>query len=160
MFERREGEIRLAFDPAQIDGDAKLVHIGTIRSPWNTRADCPKNMRQARERGKPATVEIFEPYRAGLSGLTDGSPIILLTWLCHAPRNLIVQKPRQADGPRGTFSLRSPVRPNPIGLHVVRLLSLDKVTGNLAIDAIDVLDDTPLIDIKPWYSTTDQLDES
>lgn len=158
MFEQREGEVRLENDPADCPGDAQLVFIGQIRSPWRDRADCPKNLRQARERRQSAAVEILEPYRAGLSGLSEGDPVILLSWLGEAPRNLIVQKPRHADAPRGTFALRSPVRPNPIGLHVVRLLRLDRDAGHLTIDAVDVLDRTALLDIKPWYGSTDVID--
>lgn len=157
MFEQREGEVRLNNDPADGAADAKLVFIGEIRSPWKERADCPKSLRQARERQQSATVEIQSPYRPGLSGLKHGDPIILLSWLGHAPRNLIVQKPRRADGPRGTFALRSPVRPNPIGLHVVRLVTLEQDEGTLTIDAIDVLDRTALLDIKPWYGSTDMI---
>lgn len=65
LTSRREGERALGFDPAEVDGDARVVFIGTIRSPWRSREDCPKNMREARERGRKATVEIAEPYRAG-----------------------------------------------------------------------------------------------
>ncbi len=155
MFEQREGETLLEFDPAALPGDAHVVFIGTIHSPWKSRAECPKNLRQARERNRPATVSVASPYRPGLAGLEPGGTVILLSWLGHAPRNLIVQKPRHAEHPRGTFSLRSPARPNPVGLHVVKLLSIDAKAGMLTIDAIDVLDGTALIDIKPWFATTD-----
>lgn len=158
MFEQREGEVRLATDPATMAGDAHLVFIGTVHSPWKSRADCPKNMRQARERGRTATIEIAGPYRDGLTGLEAGRPIVLLSWLGHAPRDLIVQKPRSADHPSGTFALRSPARPNPVGLHVARLVDIDRDAGVLTIDAIDVLDGTRLIDIKPWYATADVID--
>jgi tRNA (Thr-GGU) A37 N-methylase len=53
------------------------------------------------------------------------------------------------------FSLRSPVRPNPIGLHVVRLLSCDADTGRLDVDALDCLDGTPVLDLKPWRQSVD-----
>lgn len=155
MFEQRSGEVALATDPGQMGGDAHIVFIGTIRSPWTSRADCPKNIRQARERKQTASIVIQPPYRPGLRGVEAGNPVILLSWLGHAPRDLIVQKPRHADKPRGTFALRSPARPNPIGLHVVELLAIDPETGILEIDAIDVLDKTPLIDLKPWYASTD-----
>lgn len=157
MFEQREGEVRLSADPATMPGDAHLVFIGTIRSPWQNRADCPKNMRQARERGRAATIEIDEPYRDGLTGLEAGKPIVLLSWLGHAPRNLIIQKPRTAEHPSGTFALRSPARPNPIGLHVAQLVEIDRAAGVLTIDAIDVLDGTRLVDLKPWYATADVI---
>lgn len=157
MFEKREGEIQIENDPARMQGDATLVFIGRILSPWKDRGDCPKNMRQARERGKPAVIEINEPYRQGLDGLENVTHIVILSWLGDAPRNLIVQKPRLAEKPRGTFALRSPARPNPVGLHVARLLHLDRQSGRLEIDGIDALDQTPVVDIKPYYASTDSV---
>jgi tRNA (Thr-GGU) A37 N-methylase len=66
-----------------------------------------------------------------------------------------VQNPRHADGPRGVFALRSPVRPNPIALGTVVITSLDRETGVIGIDAIDAFDGTPVLDIKPWIGTVD-----
>ncbi len=93
----REGEIALPFDPGADADDARLVFIGRIRSPWMRREDCPKNLRQARERGKPATVEIDVPWRQGLLGLEGTSHLILLYWMDRARRDLIVQTPAQYD---------------------------------------------------------------
>lgn len=155
MFEQRDGEVRLESDPALGPEDAHLVFIGTIVSPWQERSQCPKNMRQARERQTQASVQIDQPFRAGLSRLEPGSAIVLLSWLSHAPRDLIMQKPRFSERVHGTFSLRSPARPNPIGLHFVRLLEIDADKGELIIDAIDTLNGTPLLDIKPWFASTD-----
>lgn len=160
MSERREGEKELCFDPATRDGDARILFIGRIRSPWTSRADCPKNMREARERGMPASVEIGAAYRDGLDGLERASHVVLLTWLDRAPRNLIVQKPRHSPRTSGTFALRSPARPNPIGLHVVRLVSIDREAGLLTLDAIDALDGTPLIDVKPYFASVDSIPEA
>lgn len=157
---KREGEVELDFDPGTTATDAGLVFIGRVRSPWFSRENCPKNMGAAREAGITATVEIDEVWREGLTGLERASHIILLTWLDRAPRNLIVQKPRHAAHASGTFSLRSPARPNPIGLHVVRLTGLDKSTGILHIDGIDVLDGTPVIDIKPYYASADAVPDA
>lgn len=157
----REGEVALPFDPAALPADGTVVFVGRVRSPWTSRADCPKNLREARERGgPPASVEIDPAYRPGLSGLETAIHIVLLTWLDHTQRNLILQKPRHALHPRGVFALRSPARPNPIGLHVVRLLSLDPVAGLLGIDAIDVLDGTPLLDVKPYFPSIDAFPDA
>jgi tRNA-Thr(GGU) m(6)t(6)A37 methyltransferase TsaA len=158
--DKRDGEIELDFDPADIAPDAGLVFIGRVRSPWTSRQDCPKNMAAARERGMPAMVEIDAAWRAGLAGLERASHIALLTWLDRAPRNLIVQMPRHALQPRGVFALRSPARPNPIGLHVARLVSLNPEAGILTLEAIDVLDGTPVIDIKPYYASTDAVPDA
>jgi tRNA-Thr(GGU) m(6)t(6)A37 methyltransferase TsaA len=156
----REGEKELGFDPAALPGDEHIVFIGRIRSPWTSREDCPKNMREARDRGRPASVEIDAPYRAGLEGLERASHVVLLSWFDRAPRNLIIQKPRHSPVSSGTFALRSPARPNPIGLHVARLVSIDHETGLLGIDAIDVLDGTPLLDVKPYFASIDAMPEA
>ena len=160
MFERREGETALAEDPALTAADASLVFIGRIRSPWKTRQDCPRNMAAARSAGQPATIEIEPQFRPGLDGLAGTSHIVVLSWLGFAPRNLIVQKPRHAAEPKGVFALRSPARPNPVGLHVARLLSLDAASGLLSIDAIDVLDGTPVIDLKPYFASIDSFPDA
>lgn len=160
MSGQREGEQALGFDPAELDGDARVVFIGRVRSPWTNKDDCPKNMAEARERGGAASVEIDAAYRAGLEGLERASHVVLLTWLDRAPRNLIIQKPRHAPKTSGTFALRSPARPNPIGLHVARLVSLDKEAGVLTLNAIDVLDGTPLVDLKPYFASIDSIPEA
>ena len=160
MFDIRDGEVRLAEDPATRAPDAGLVFVGTIHSPWSDRADCPKNMTAARAAGRPATLVVDEAYRPGLAGLEGTSHVVILTWLQHSPRDLIVQHPRHAAAPRGVFSLRSPARPNPIGLHVARLVSLDLASGTLGLDAIDVLDGTPVIDLKPYLPGIDAFPDA
>ena len=159
-FGKREGETELDFDPASLGGDGQVVFIGRIRSPWTRREDCPKNMRAARERGRAAVLEISEAYRPGLEALRNASHAIVLTWMDRAPRNLILQKPRHAHSARGVFSMRSPARPNPIGLHVVELNGIDQETGEVILDAIDVLDNTPVIDVKPYFASTDSIPEA
>ncbi|MBW8909359.1 MAG: tRNA (N6-threonylcarbamoyladenosine(37)-N6)-methyltransferase TrmO, partial [Mesorhizobium sp.] len=115
---------------------------------------------QAREAGVPATIVFDQAFRPGLQNLERASHVVILSWLHHAPRNLIVQKPRHAAEPKGVFSLRSPARPNPIGLHVAKLVGIDIAAGRIEIDAIDVLDGTPVIDIKPYYASTDALPDA
>ncbi|TKT80167.1 tRNA (N6-threonylcarbamoyladenosine(37)-N6)-methyltransferase TrmO [Aquamicrobium sp. LC103] len=160
MSDKREGEIELGFDPATLSGDGRVVFIGRVCSPWKDRETCPKNMAAARETGEPATVEIHAPYRRGLAGLEAVSHVALLTWLDRAPRDLVVQKPRHAESPRGVFALRSPARPNPIGLHVARLTGVDVEAGLLRLEAIDVLDATPVVDVKPYYASTDSVPDA
>lgn len=155
LTEARADERALPFDPGAMAEDGRVMFIGRVRSPWTSRENCPKNMTAAREAGQPATVEIAAPFRDGLIGLDATSHVILLSWFDRAQRNLIVQKPRHAMETKGVFALRSPVRPNPIGLHVARLTGLDIATGRLAIDAIDLLDGTPIIDVKPYFASTD-----
>ena len=150
----RSGEVALGFDPAE-HATAGLAPIGRIRSDWRA-GDCPRNLRQARARGGgAAVVEIDPPYRPGLTGLVAGQWIWLLAWYGARRRDLIVQAPAHADGPRGTFALRSPVRPNPVTLQLVRITRLDPAAGVIGIDATDAFDGTPLLDIKPWLDTVD-----
>jgi tRNA-Thr(GGU) m(6)t(6)A37 methyltransferase TsaA len=151
----RPGETRSPFDPGTMPPDAGLVFIGRARTPWTDRNDMPHNLRQARERGGGGRIEIAPPWRAGLKDLAAGSVIVVLTWFDRARRDLVVQAPRHSEKLSGVFSLRSPVRPNPIGLHVVRLLACDAASGVLTVDALDCLDGTPVLDIKPWLAGVD-----
>jgi tRNA-Thr(GGU) m(6)t(6)A37 methyltransferase TsaA len=154
-FEKRPGEIAVDNDPAQSADDGRVVFIGRISTPWKSRAECPKNLRQARERGENAIVEVDMPWRPGLAGLESVSHVILLYWMHEARRDLIVQSPRHRPEPTGVFALRSPVRPNPIALATVRVIKVDIEHGRLTIDGIDCIDGTPLLDIKPWIDSVD-----
>ncbi len=156
-YEQREEEVALPFDPANTANDGSVIFIGKVRSEWTSRPDCPKNLVQARERGHGAKVEVFEPYLEGLIGLEKFSHAYIVYWMHQARRDLIVQYPRFKDMPTGTFALRSPVRPNPISLAIVKILSIDAKEGIIEIDAIDCLDGTPLLDIKPWFDSVDNV---
>jgi tRNA-Thr(GGU) m(6)t(6)A37 methyltransferase TsaA len=152
--DKRPGEMVLAFDPARIADDARLRFIGRLRSPWS-RGNCPKNLRQARELGGIFRAELDEPFRPGLAGLQAGQAVILIYWTGSARRDLIVQTPAHREVPTGVFALRSPARPNPIAVAVVRILAIDPATGLLAVDALDAFDGTPLLDLKPWLTSVD-----
>ena len=149
----REGEVALAFDPGARP-DAGVTFIGRIRSPWS-RGDCPRNIRRARETGQGARVELDPAYAPGLAGLEPGRAVFLIYWMDRARRDLIVQAPHHTDGLRGVFAIRSPVRPNPVAMSVVRITDIDLASGSFGIDATDVFDNTPLIDIKPFTPTVD-----
>lgn len=150
----RPGEICLPFDPGT-RGEAGITFIGTLHSDW-TPDTAPRNLTQAREAGGGNGRVVLKPdYRAGLRGLEVGRAIWLVLWFDRSRRDLIVQHPRHADGPRGTFALRSPVRPNPIAMEAVRITALDPETGEIGIDVTDALDGTPVLDIKPWIERID-----
>jgi tRNA-Thr(GGU) m(6)t(6)A37 methyltransferase TsaA len=125
--------------------DAALHFIGRIRTPWTDRRECP---RQGRPDGPECRVEVAAPWRDALLGVGEYAHLDLLYWLDRARRDLVVQNPGN-DGQRyfGTFALRSPQRPNPIGLSRVRLVRVEGST--LIVRGLDCLDGTPLIDIKP-----------
>ena len=149
---RREGEVAAAL-PASFD--AGLYFIGRIRTPWSERSACPKNGLQSEA---VCTLAVDEPYRPALQNVEGASHLIVLYWMDRAERGLVLQRPRHADGLRGTFSLRSPVRPNPIALSVVRLIGIEG--GEVRVHGLDCLDGTPLLDIKPYYATTDSRPEA
>ena len=149
----RAGEVALPFDPGTRI-DAGLSFIGTVRSPW-ARGTAPRNLRLARESGEGARIELAEGYAPGLAGLSVGQAIQMLYWVDRGERDLIVQSPAHADGPRGVFALRSPVRPNPIALGCVVITALDPAAGIIGIDATDAYDVTPVLDIKPWRPSID-----
>jgi tRNA-Thr(GGU) m(6)t(6)A37 methyltransferase TsaA len=150
----RAGEIALSFDPARTADDAHLRFVGRLRSPW-ARGNCPKNTAEAREQGGSFRVEVDPPFRSGLAGLQVGQPVILLYWTGSTRRDMIVLHPTHREAPTGVFALRSPSRPNPIAVGVVRLLEVDALAGVLTVDALDAFDGTPLLDIKPWLHSVD-----
>jgi tRNA-Thr(GGU) m(6)t(6)A37 methyltransferase TsaA len=148
----RPGETALDFDPGA-RADAGVTFIGVIRSPWR-HGDCPRNLREARERGGGGTVWLGPEYRAGIADLAAGQRVLLLYWMDGARRDLVVQRPSHGE-PRSVFSLRSPARPNPIAVAAVTVTAIDPAAGTLGIDAIDCYDETPLLDIKPWLASVD-----
>jgi tRNA-Thr(GGU) m(6)t(6)A37 methyltransferase TsaA len=148
----REGEIAVDL-PAQFD--ASLFYIGRIRTPWKRREDCPKN---PRETDAVCTILLDPRWAAGLSGLETVSHVVVLYWMDNARRDLVVQAPRHYSERRGTFALRSPVRPNPIAVSVARLLRIEGVA--LSVVGLDCLDDTPLLDLKPYFASTDSVPEA
>ena len=155
----RPGELAADCDPASMPPDAGLVFIGVAHTPWR-RGNCPKGMRAAREEGRPATLDIAEPWRPALSGLKRASHVIVLGWLQTARRDLLVQSPIHAKTPSGTFALRSPARPNPIGVSVARLVRLNVGGGVIELDALDWFDGTPLLDIKPYFPGNDAIPDA
>lgn len=148
----RGGEIAVEL-PA--DTDASVYFIGRVRTPWQSREQCPKN---GRESDAVCRVELDPRWVTGLQGLETVSHVLLLYWMDRARRDLVLQAPRHYSEPRGTFALRSPARPNPIAVSVARLL---RIEGNtLYVAGIDCLDNTPLIDVKPYFPSTDSVPDA
>ena len=151
----RPGEIALPFNPAERPADAGLVFIGRIRTPWQRRVDCPRNGKGNRTL---CTVEVDADYRPGLRSVETCSHLYLLYWMHQARRDLIVQTPAFAGVAHGCFALRTPVRPNPVALSVVELV--DVRADGLVVRGLDCLDNTPLLDIKPYFAGTDSVPEA
>ena len=151
----RPGEVQVDL-PAQTD--ASLYFIGRIRTPLTARKDCPKNARASRESGVVCTIEVDPRWERALPGVETCTHLIVLYWMDRARRDLVVQAPKHYGEGRPTFALRSPVRPNPIALAVVELR---KVEGNrLEVVGLDCLDGTPLLDIKPYFASTDSIPDA
>ena len=128
-----------------------FTQIGIIHSPFVELEGMP--IQPAGAAGVTGTVEVFEAYRAGLRDLDGFSHIILLYQFHRSQGFKLHVTPFMDSEPRGLFATRAPKRPNPIGLSVVRL---DRVEGHvLHIRNVDVLDGTPLLDIKPYVPEFD-----
>ena len=125
--------------------------IGVIHSPFKEPKGTP--IQPTAAKGAPGIVEVFPEYAEGLKDLEGFSHIILI-YHFHLVRGYKLRvKPYMDNELRGIFATRAPSRPNPIGLSVVRLV---KVKGNiLHVEDIDIVDGTPLLDIKPYVPQFD-----
>jgi tRNA-Thr(GGU) m(6)t(6)A37 methyltransferase TsaA len=134
------------------DDQIVVEPIGVIRSPFTTVAGTP--LQSVAAGHVSGSVEIRPDLAPGLRDLDGFSHLHLLTWLHHSPpASRLELVPFLDDTPRGIFATRSPERPNPIGLSVVRLL---KVEGaKLWVSGLDLLDGTPVLDIKPYVPDFD-----
>ena len=137
----RPGEVAVALPSST---DAGVYFIGTIRTPWRVREECPK-------RGEPdgpvCSIVVDERWREALTDIARHRRVQVLDWMHHARRDLVLQPPFRTGQTTGTFALRSPVRPNPVASSVVDLLAVEGTT--LRVRGLDCLDGTPLIDLKP-----------
>ena len=148
----RPGEVAIEL-PASYD--ASVYFIGRIRTPFKSRAECPRNTAESEAVGR---VEVDPRFAAGLEELGLYSHVWLLYWMDQARRDLIQQVPAHLGRARGTFALRSPVRPNPIALAAVELLGIEGTT--LRVRKVDCIDGTPLLDIKPYFASTDSFPDA
>ncbi len=121
-----------------------MTSIGTIRNPTG---EVPRHHTLSDVEGE---IVLKPEYAPGLKGLEPGDRIVVLFLFHESPEftdDALVQHPKHHKGPRGVFSICSPLRPNPIGLSVVEILGID---GNiLSVRGIDMRDGTPVIDVKP-----------
>ena len=123
--------------------------IGVVRSPLALREQAPLQG----EEGAPEAWLVFEPQvEEGLGNLRPGDQVIVVTWLDRARRDVLSVHPRRdpARPLEGVFSPRSPHRPNPIGLHRVKIAAIDG--RRVRVQALEALDGTPILDVKPVLS--------
>jgi tRNA-Thr(GGU) m(6)t(6)A37 methyltransferase TsaA len=128
--------------------------IGVIHSPFTEVEGMP--IQPAGAKGIHGTVEVYERFIDGLSDLDGFSHIILLYHFHRSREWRLMIRPFMDPTERGLFATRAPSRPNPIGLSVVRLDSIEG--GTLGISDVDILDGTPLLDIKPYVPEFDSVD--
>jgi tRNA-Thr(GGU) m(6)t(6)A37 methyltransferase TsaA len=120
--------------------------VGYVRSSLKSLSDAP---RQGDEGAPRASLELHAAVREGLRGVDIGDELIVLTWLHEARRDVLTLHPRN-DASRpltGVFATRSSDRPNPIGLHPVRVLAISE--SGLLVEPLEAIDGTPIVDIKP-----------
>lgn len=124
---------------------ANLRFIGVVHGDIASLDEAPKNFSESDRVG---TLEIYPQYREGLAGITAGQTIVVLFWLHHSSREVLKVYPRgdRSRGLSGVFATRSPVRPNPIAISELQVL---EIRGNrLEVSGLDILDGTPIVDIK------------
>ncbi len=140
-MDMRPNEVAVPLPPAT---DAGVYFVGTIHTPWKTRAECP---RRGTHDGPLCTIVIDDRWREALTGIDRNARLQVLYWMHRSRRDLVLQTPRNSGQTLGTFALRSPVRPNPIASSVVVLERVEGTT--LYVRGLDCLDGTPLVDLKP-----------
>ena len=131
------------------NGRAELRPIGVIRSAIKKRSGAPK---QGYEGAPDAWLELSSFAAEGIDGIEAGDEILIITWLHEGRRDVLKVLPR-SDPNRaltGVFWTRSPDRPNPLGLHRVTVREI--VKSRMRIGPIEVIDGTPVVDIKPALS--------
>lgn len=130
--------------------------IGTIHTPFSNLEDMPIQPKGAKD--VLGTVELHEEYLEGLADLSGFSHIYLLYIFHKATKTALTVTPFMDTTDRGVFSTRSPLRPNHIGLSIVELIGVEK--NLVKVRGIDILDGTPLIDIKPYIESFDGVKNS
>jgi tRNA-Thr(GGU) m(6)t(6)A37 methyltransferase TsaA len=138
----------------QIMNEMVLKQIGVIRSEFKKATDTPIQTAVAGDHA--GEVDIFEEYVEGLKDLIGFDRIWLIYWCDRAAHPKLTVRPYLDRKPHGVFATRAPSRPNPLGISAVRL---HKIEGNkLYISGVDILDGTPLVDIKPYAPRFDHFE--
>ena len=125
----------------------EMIPVGWVRSPLKERSQAP---RQGSEGAPDARVQIEPRFAEAIEGIKAGHEILLLTWLHRAERDILKVRPRSDPRRRltGVFATRSPDRPNPVGLHRVKVRAVD-ADLTIHVQGLEAIDGTPVIDVKP-----------
>jgi tRNA-Thr(GGU) m(6)t(6)A37 methyltransferase TsaA len=123
----------------------QLHIIGMLHGDIISRDDAPKNYSESNRVG---TIEVFSQYTEGLEGIVPGQTIVVLFWLHEARRDILKVHPRgdKSRNQRGVFTTRSPIRPNPIAISELKVLAVKD--NFIEVSRLDILDGTPIVDIK------------
>jgi len=132
-----------------MNGSASIKYIGAIKTTYQSTDECPG---QARPENGTCQIMIDDGFAPAIKGLEVGGHIQVMYWLDQADRSVLRAVPKwsETDEERGVFSIRSPARPNPIALSTVEIFSIDD--NVLSVTAMDCIDGTPLLDIKPYIN--------
>lgn len=122
-----------------------LNSIGVMHCKLQSTAETPKNFDESEHTG---SLEIFPQYREAMTGIAIGQTVVALFWLHEAERNILKVYPRgdRSRGLQGVFNTRSPMRPNPIAISELKVLAIED--NMIQVFGVDVLNGTPLLDIK------------
>jgi tRNA-Thr(GGU) m(6)t(6)A37 methyltransferase TsaA len=133
--------------------DFTIRPIGRVESPLVSTADAP---RQGDEGAPEAYLILNSDVQAGLDGIAVGDAIVVLTWLHQADRSILKVHPRDdmSRSEQGVFNTRSSSRPNPIGLHRVRVLGIDGL--RVRVSDLEAIDGTPIVDLKPVLGSIEE----
>lgn len=123
---------------------AELEFIGTIQTPYSKVEECPRNVEK---HGPECQIKLHDQYAEGLMGLEAGESILILYWFENTDRTLTLQTNCAGKKITGTFSLRSPNRPNPVAAAERKIEKIED--GILHVRGMDCLNGTKLLDIKP-----------
>lgn len=128
----------------------ELKPIGIVNSPYKKKEDAP---RQGRYSDKLSKITVFDEYLEGIQDIQRHKYYFILYWLDKAERDKLKGIPPGKTEERGVFSIRSPIRPNPIALCLVELIKVER--NVLTVKWLDALDGSPILDIKPFWPETD-----
>jgi tRNA-Thr(GGU) m(6)t(6)A37 methyltransferase TsaA len=131
--------------------EIKIKPIGVIHTPYKEPKGIP--IQGKFEKGVKGTVQLFPEYQAGLKDIKGFSHIILIYYFDRSKEEKLIGRPFLEDEPHGIFAIRSPHRPNHIGFSIVKLERVENNT--ITFSEVDILDGTPLLDIKPYVSHFD-----
>ena len=133
------------------DMSIKISPVGVVRSSLTEADGAP--IQPVFAEGNEGVIEVYEPYRPALKDLEGFERIWLLYWFHKARQSRLLVTPYMDTAERGLFATRAPCRPNPIGLSSLRLLRIED--GRLFVADVDILDGTPVLDIKPYVARFD-----